>query len=83
MGKRTNSNIRRTVTYAPFAMQLCQRCTFDPKKKNPYWISTYVSTFTNYSYEEMQSSTYSLSHSVLMIKIHKHFSWESPLGMTN
>ena len=28
------------------------------------------STFTNYSYEEMHCSTYVLSHSVLMIKIH-------------
>ena len=41
------------------------------------------STFTNYSYEEMQSSTYFLSHAVLMIKIEMHFSWESALGMAN
>ena len=40
-------------------------------------------TFTDYSYEEVQSSTYFFSHWVLMIKIHKHFSWESPLGMAN
>ena len=34
MGKRTNSNIHCTVTDGPFAMQVCQRCTFDPKKKS-------------------------------------------------
>ena len=26
-----------TVTDGPFAVQICQRCTLDPKKKNPYW----------------------------------------------
>ena len=35
--KRTNSNIHHTVTDGPFAVQICHRCTFDPKKKNPYW----------------------------------------------
>ena len=34
MGKRPNSNIRHTVTDGPFTVQICQRCMFDPKKKN-------------------------------------------------
>ena len=25
--------------YRPFAIQICQRCTFDPKKEIPYWFS--------------------------------------------
>ena len=37
MGKRTNSNIHQTVTDGPFAVQICHRRTFYPKKKNPYW----------------------------------------------
>ena len=37
MGHWTNSNIRHTVTNGLFALQICQRCTLDPKKKNPYW----------------------------------------------
>ena len=40
MGQLTNSNICRTVTEGPFTLQICQRCTFDPKKKNPYWAGT-------------------------------------------
>ena len=36
MRKWTNSNICCTVTDGSFAVQICQRCTFDPKKKNPY-----------------------------------------------
>ena len=36
-GTMDKFNIRRTVTDRPFAMQICQGCTFDPKKKNPYW----------------------------------------------
>ena len=39
LGKRTNSNIHRTVTDGPFAMQICPRCTFNPGKKNPYWCA--------------------------------------------
>ena len=34
MGKWTNSNIHCTVTDGSFTTQ---RCTFDPKKKNPFW----------------------------------------------
>ena len=37
MRKRTNPNIRRTVTDMAFAMQICQRCIVDPKNENPYW----------------------------------------------
>ena len=35
MGKWTHSNICHAVTDGPFAVQICQRCTFDPKKENP------------------------------------------------
>ena len=37
MGKWTNSNICSEVTGGSFAVQICQRCTFDPKKEIPYW----------------------------------------------
>ena len=36
-GRWTNSNIRTAVTDGPFAVQICQRCTFDPKKEIPCW----------------------------------------------
>ena len=38
MGQRTNSNNHHTVTDGPFAVQICQGCMGDHKKKNPYWI---------------------------------------------
>ena len=37
MGKRTNSNICRTVTDGPFFAKICQGCRLDPKKEIPYW----------------------------------------------
>ena len=37
MGQWTNSNNCHTVTDGPFAVQKCQGCTVDHKKKNPYW----------------------------------------------
>ena len=37
MGKWTHSIICLAVTDRPFAVQICQRCTIDPKKENPYW----------------------------------------------
>ena len=37
MGQWTNSNIRRTVTDGPFLRENMSKCTFNPKKKNPYW----------------------------------------------
>ena len=37
MGKWINSNIRHTVTNGPLAVQICQRCSFDPKQQNPFW----------------------------------------------
>ena len=38
MGQWTNSNIRHTVTDGPFLRANMSKCTFDPKKKNPYWL---------------------------------------------
>ena len=40
MGQWTNSNIRRTVSDGPFCHANMSRCTYDPKKKNPYWQAT-------------------------------------------
>ena len=51
MGKWTHSNICRTVTDGPFTVQICQRCTFDPKIENPYWSAEhvkYAKIFSNY-----------------------------------
>ena len=39
MGMLTNSNIHPAVTDGHFAMQICQGCMVDLKKKNPYWNS--------------------------------------------
>ena len=36
--KWTNSNIRRAVTDGLFSAEICQGCTFNPKKEIPYWI---------------------------------------------
>ena len=37
MGQWTNSNNHRTVTDGRFVVKICQGCTVDHKKKNPYW----------------------------------------------
>ena len=37
-----NPNIHRAVTAMPFSTQICQGCTFDHKKENPYWYTTQV-----------------------------------------
>ena len=37
MGQWTNSNIRHTVTDGPCLSVNMSKCTFNPKKKNPYW----------------------------------------------
>ena len=39
MGQWTNSNIRRTVTDGPFLRANMSKCTFNPKKKNSYWVT--------------------------------------------
>ena len=38
MRQWTNSNIRRKVTDGPFLRANKSKFTFDPKKKNPYWL---------------------------------------------
>ena len=39
LGKCTNSNIHRAVTDGPFSVEICQGCTFNPKKEIPYDLS--------------------------------------------
>ena len=42
LGKWTNSNNHSAVTDRSFAIQICQGCTVDPKKKNLYWAAGIV-----------------------------------------
>ena len=37
MGQWTYSTIRHTVTDVPFLRANMLKCTFNPKKKNPFW----------------------------------------------
>ena len=45
--KLKNSNICRAVTDGPFAVQICQGCTVDFKKKNPYLVTHLRSCWDN------------------------------------
>ena len=42
LGKWTNSNNHSAVTDRCFAVQICQGCRVDPKKKNLYWAAGIV-----------------------------------------
>ena len=44
MGQWTNSNIHCTVPDGPFLCVNMSKCAFDPKKKNPYWFLTFITT---------------------------------------
>ena len=39
MGQWTNSNIRLSLTDGPKGRANMSKCTFNQKKKNPYWFS--------------------------------------------
>ena len=61
MGQWTNSTIRLTVTDEPLRHANMSKFTFDPKKKNPYWVGIFLRRKANQSLHGICLNLFTLS----------------------